>query len=161
MTLYVCVVGSIVYSYGRQRNSQNCCIDSNNILLSDINQQVHVCYTCCCSTNRPNGVWALIFLWRIISTKNGAWSKRRQGQGRLLIIRCSLSTVYHCTSVGSTAERKQADFIETLGKTTTTPLHRSSNMKRLCRFLPRDAMLAWYMPSSCVCVCVLSVCQNG
>jgi len=33
-----------------------------------------------------------------------------------------------------------------------------------CRFLPRDAMLARYMPSSCVCVCVCHtpvLYQNG
>jgi len=70
--------------------------------------------------------------------KQGCW---------LLVVR---NQTLHFSLVGSTAERKQADFKEV----TTTQLHTSGNMKWLCWFLPHDAMLAWYMPSSCVCVCV-------
>ena len=73
-------------------------------------------------------------------------------QGRLLII--SSPQPQSTTALQfswATAERKQADFKET--EATTTLLHTSRNMGRLCRFLLRDAMLAWYIPS-CVCVCL-------
>ena len=79
-------------------------------------------------------------------------------QGRLLIISSPQSGAYLSPSVGSTAERKQADFKVTLWSHNDS-LDTSGNMKLLWKFLLLAAMLAWYMLSSCVCVCV-SVCRS-
>ena len=77
-------------------------------------------------------------------------------RGRLLIISSPRSTT--ALKLGRLLNGSKQTS-KKLCEVIMTPLHTSGNMKRRCRFLPHDAMLAQYMPSLCVCLCV-SVCLS-